>query len=116
MPEEPTQDQTPETKPTQTDQSMRTIIIGGCIILWLTAFYMINLMNGISKQLETISTNWQSSISILSRRPLENYQIVDKDGAVIYKFQVDPKLLEDAMGEEMMEMMNRPDGSSASKE
>ena len=114
MADETPQEQAPENKATQTEQSVRTVIIGGCIIMWLTAIYMINLMNGINQQLETIGMNWQSSVSILTQRPLDNYQVVDKDGAVIYTFRVDPKLFEEeAMGEDMM---SRPgEGSSASK-
>lgn len=91
-----------------TEQSVRTVIVGACIILWLTAIYMINLMNGISQKLEKIDMDLQSSnLSTLNHRPLENYQVVDKDGNVVYSFQIDPKLFETGESE-MMEGASCP--------
>ncbi len=103
MAEETTQAQSETQEPKEKEQSIRTVLIGGCIILWLTAIYMINLMNGISQKLDKIDLNWQSSVSILSQRPLESYQVVDKDGNLVYSFQVDPKVFETPEGE-MMDM------------
>lgn len=87
-----------------TNKSLRLAIIFSSIVLWIMAIFMINILYSINAKIDTLSQYMQATLSVAGQRPLDSFQVVDKDGNVVYSFRVDPTLEEmppEAMNAEM---------------
>ena len=82
--------------------SLRTVVIGSSVVVWILAIWMINTLNTINEKLSAIDQSLQATMSASSgQRPVESYQVTDKDGNLVYKFRLDPAL--EVAPEDMMD-------------
>ena len=78
-------------------RSLRAVVIGTSIIMWILALFIIYTLNGIKDQLEQLNTTLNDVATLTSSHALGNYQIVDRSGKVVYKFQTVPTNPEDVV-------------------
>ena len=71
-------------------KSLRTAIIGTSIIMWILAIFVINALNGIKTELGNVKQIVSDTSSSITNLYPARYQITDKDGAVVYKFETIP--------------------------
>ncbi len=90
-------------------KSLRTAIIGTSIIMWILAIFVINALNGIKTELGNIKQMVSDTSASVTNLYPARYQITDKDGAVVYKFETIPT----AVGEGS-EMPMIPSGEAGS--
>lgn len=91
-------------------KSLRTAIIGTSIIMWILAIFVINALNGIKAELGNVKQIVSDTSASITNLYPARYQITDKDGAVVYKFETIPT----PVGEgSQMPMIPSEEGSGA---
>ncbi|MBT3375996.1 MAG: hypothetical protein HN742_09200 [Lentisphaerae bacterium] len=87
---------------TDEGKSLRTAIVFSSIVLWIMAIFMINILYSVNAKLDSIEQMIPGFMSVVSRQPLEAYQIMDAEGKeVVNTFRLDPATTEpgpEAMG------------------
>ncbi|MBT4817679.1 MAG: hypothetical protein HON70_18380, partial [Lentisphaerae bacterium] len=76
---------------TDEGKSLRTAIVFSSIVLWIMAIFMINILYSVNAKLDSIEQMIPGFMSVVSRQPLEAYQIMDAEGKeVVNTFRLDP--------------------------
>ena len=90
------------------NKSTQTLGTGILVILWITAVFIIIVLNGIKSQLETLNNRVSSLTSMSSRNTLDQHMIVEphelgEEGKVVYMIDrvPEPEVPEDEMLEDM---------------
>ena len=89
----------PEAQPQVNQDSMRSVILGSSVVIWILAIFMIVTLNNMKNELIKLNTQVKTLTSIAGDSNIGQYQVTDEDGKkVIYKFQrvVDPGMEEGA--------------------
>jgi hypothetical protein len=79
------------------DGSMRSVLLGSSVVIWILAIFMIVTLNNLKTELIKLNTQVKTLTSLVGDSNLGQFQVMDKDGEkVIYKFQrvVDPGMME----------------------
>lgn len=76
-------------------RSLRSAIIGSSIVLWILTIFLINIMYSVNAKLGELKQYLQINMAMFGSRSIEQYQIVDKDGNLVYRFEQVPMLYED---------------------
>ena len=82
---------------TSQDGSMRSVLLGSSVVIWILAVFMIITLNNLKSELIKLNSQVKSLTSVVGEANLGQYQIMDDDGEkVVYKFQrvVDPGIME----------------------
>jgi len=72
------------------NRSLRAAVIGTSIIMWILAVFIINALNGIKSELQKLNKTVNEVTIVVAEQAVGRYQIVDKNGNVMYKFQSIP--------------------------
>lgn len=75
-----------EAKQENWGKSLRSIMLGSSIILWVLAVFMISALNGINDKLGKMEKYLVTTMS-MAARTLESYQVVDPEGEIVYSFR-----------------------------
>jgi biopolymer transport protein ExbB/TolQ len=69
------------------DGSMRSVLLGSSVVIWILAIFMIVTLNNMKTELVKLNDQVNSLISVASGASVGMYEVADKDGTVVYKFQ-----------------------------
>ena len=81
-----------KTEGTYTDRSIRSVIIGSSIVIWILALFIIFMLNNLGDRLGAIQRSLDSTMQIVNREDLDRYQLVNPDGDVVYQFKLKPDM------------------------
>ena len=68
------------------DGSMRSVLLGSSVVIWILAIFMIVTLNNMKSELVKLNERVNSLISVASEANPGMYEIADKEGTVVYKF------------------------------
>jgi hypothetical protein len=80
----------PPDPPAAESRTVRTVLIGSSMIFWVLAFFVINVLNDMSRELKDLNRRVDILINIVSGQSGERFHVTDEDGKILYSIERKP--------------------------